>query len=498
MAIKIFIISLITFFSTFAQKDSIPGRNRINENFSLSELREQLDDSFNEPTFANAFWGIVIKSLKTGEIIYKRNADKLFIPASNMKLFTSAAALLLLGSNYVYETEILAYGKIFDGKLHGDLIIQGSGDPTISNRFYSKNITKIFEDWADTLISKGIKEISGSIYGDDTAFDNIWFGKGWALENETSWFSAPSGSLSFNDNSIKVTVKPTNVNYPAEVILSPETKYITPVKKVITVENQDEQSIKISRLRGTNLISVSGKIRENSESVSEYFSITDPTLYFLTVLKEVFEQKGINVKGRISNIENADKIIISENMTPLITHPSVPLNMIISELNKNSNNFYAEQLLKTIGLEVYGLGSAENGVKACLELFNSMGINQFNMVMADGSGLSRLNLVTPRQIVNLLSYMYKTDEFDIYFNSLPIGGVDGTLADRMKKTSAQFNVRAKAGYNNNVSALSGYIKTINGELLAFSFIVNNFLAPSALANYVQDNVCSRLVNFVRN
>ena len=137
-------------------------------------------------------------------------------------------------------------------------------------------------------------------------------------------------------------------------------------------------------------------------------------------------------------------------------------------------------------------------VRACQDIFNTMGINTDNMVMADGSGLSRLDLVTPRQIVNLLSFMSKNDEFSKFYESLPIGGVDGTLINRMKKTAAENNVRAKAGYNNNVSSLSGYLKTLSGEQLVFSIIVNNYLAPSALVNYIEDNVCHRLVNFIRN
>lgn len=498
MASRIIILLLISASCVFSQKDSTSERRNSQNQNSLNELREQLDDSFNEPTFANAFWGVVVRSLKTGEVIYKRNADKLFIPASNMKLFTSAAALILLGPNYVYETDILANGRIRNGKLEGDLIIQGSGDPTISNRFSFEKATNIFEIWADSLLANGVKEISGNIFGDDTVFDNIGLGKGWMQENETFWFSAPSGALSFNDNSIEIKITPTDINYPAEITTTPDTRYVSLVRKVITVNNAAEQSITVSRLRGTNLISVVGKIRKDSKPVTESLSISDPTMFFLTVLKEVFEQKGIIIKGRIGSIDSSERLIISENLSRLITHQSVPIKMIVRELNKNSNNFYAEQILKTIGYEFYEYGTTENGVKACRELFNMMGVNPDNMIMVDGSGLSRLNLITPRQIVNLLSYMYKTDEYNFFYDSMPIGGVDGTLADRMKKTFAQNNVRAKAGYNNNVSALSGYIKTINGEVLAFSILVNNFLAPSALANYVQDNVCNRLATFVRN
>ena len=498
MASRLLIIFFLCVGFVSAQKDTTSERKQHQGLNSLNELRDQLDDSFNDPNFNNATWGVLVRSLKTGEMIYKRNPDKLLQPASNMKLFTSAAALILLGPDYSYETNILADGEIKKGKLDGDLVIQGSGDPTISNRFYTGDPTKLFEEWADSLKVHGIKEVTGNIYGDDSAFDNNGMGKGWILEYEWNWFSAPSGALSFNDNSVEIKITPGEVNFPAQVTVTPNTQYVTVVPKVITVNNNLKQAISVSRLRGTNLISVSGRIRKSSEPYVEHVSITDPTIFFLTVFREVLSQKGIEVKGRLISIENADKNINIEDLTPLLRHESVPLSLILKEVNKNSNNFYAEQLLKTIGLEELGYGTSDNGVRACRDLFKSMGINPDNMVMADGSGLSRLDLVTPRQIVNLLTYMYKSEEFQKFYDSLPIGGVDGTLVDRMKKTSAQNNVRAKAGYNDNVSSLSGYLKTVSGEPLVFSIIVNNFLVPPNLANYIEDNVCNRLVNFVRN
>lgn len=465
---------------------------------NLSELRDQLDDSFNDPNFSNAVWGVLVKSLKTGEIIYKRNSDKLFNPASNIKLFTSAAALKLLGPNYVYQTNILANGLIKNGKLEGDLIIQGFGDPTISNRFYKGSSTAIFESWADSLKSKGIKEINGNIFGDDATFDNLNIGKGWILDTYSKWFYAPSGALCFNDNMVMIKIKPTESGLPAEIEIIPNTGFVQLVKKVITVDNNIPQNIKVSRLNDENTINIIGSIQKNSDVVTEYVSIKDPTLFFLTVFKEVLEQKGITLKGKIGSITSSDKIIIAENLSHLFTHESVPLHMIIKELNKNSNNFYAEQILKTIGFEAYNYGSTENGVMACKEYFKSMGIDPLSMVMVDGSGLSRLNLASPRQIVNLLTFIYSSDEFEIFYNSLPIGGMDGTLASRMKKISAEGKVRAKPGFNENISSLSGYLNTISGETLVFSIMVNNFLVSPNLANYIEDNVCNRLVNFVRN
>lgn len=496
---KLFFIILVSASFSFAQqKDSLSERKTVSNLNPLIELRDQLDDYFNDPNFSNAIWGVLVKSLKTGEVIYKRNADKLFIPASNMKLFTSAAVLLLLGPEFLYETNFYVNGDLEKGVLKGDLIIQGSGDPTISNRFYEGNQTKIFEDWADTLKARGIWVVKGNIYGDDSFFDNVGLGNGWTWDYESSWFAAPSGALSFNDNSVEIKIEPSEINFPSKVSLKPYTKYTSVISKVTTVDENTESSVSVVRQRGTNQIRVTGIIGKDSKPIIEHVSISDPTMFFLTVLREVFERKGIVIQGRIGNLNSAENNIIPDDITPLYTHRSVQLKNIIKELNKNSNNFYAEQLLKTIGLEIYNYGTVENGVKACKEIFNSMGINPENMVMADGSGLSRLDLVTPRQIVNLLSYMYKSDEFSKFYESLPIGGIDGTLINRMKKTAAENNVRAKAGYNNNVSSLSGYLKTISGEQLVFSIIVNNYLTSPALANYIQDNVCNRLVNFIRN
>ncbi len=495
---KIFVLTFVFASAAFAQKDTLSLRKTNPASSTLNELRDQLDDYFNDPNFNDAFIGVVIKSHKTGEVLYKRNADKLFVPASNMKLFTSSAALILLGEDYRYETNLFVNGKIKKGVLHGNLIVQGAGDPSISGRFNDGKVTKVFEDWADTLKSKGIWVINENILGDDSLFDNIGLGKGWELDYESEWFEAPSGALSFNDNSIEIKVEPAEPNFPANVILTPDTKYVTVAAKVITVEREPVTPVSISRVRGTNLISITGEIKKGSQPFIDRISISDPTMYFLTVMKEVFEKKGIVVKGKVGTIESSDRPISYDDLTPILVHRSLPLKTLIKELNKNSNNFYAEQILKTIGSEIYNYGSIDEGVKACKEIFNSMGINADYMVMADGSGLSRLDLVTPRQIVNLLSYMAKSEVFDEFYDSLPIAGVDGTLIDRMKKNSAENNVHAKAGYNNNVSSLSGYLTTVSGERLIFSIIINNFLAPPALANYITDSVCNRLVNFSRN
>ncbi len=489
MIIRFIPILLLSCF-VYAQNDTLK------EQYSIKELREQLDDSFNDPSLNNAFVGVFIRSLKSGETIYKKNPDKLFIPASTVKLFTTSAALFILGPNFTYETTIYTDGEITNGILKGDLMISGSGDPSISNRFYNGAPTVIFEEWAQQLINKGINKIEGNLYFDDHAFDDISLGEGWAWDNESYWFAAPSGALSFNDNSIEITISPAGLKFPAKYKISPNTNYVKVINRAVTTD--DETEIDVTRERGSNVIYITGSINIKSEPIVKNISISGPASYFMTVFKETLNARGIQVEGKILDYNITDKFIIKDEMTALLIHRSVPLYRIINETNKNSNNFYSEQLLKTIGLEVYGYGSAENGLDACRKLFNEIGINVDNLNLVDGSGLSRMNLVTPRQTVNLLTYLFKSEMSDYFYNSLPIAGFDGTLANRMKNTHARNNLRAKPGYSPDISTLAGYVRTISGEILAFSIFINNYLSSSNLVNYIIDNACNKLVNFVRN
>jgi len=465
---------------------------------SIIELKEQLEETFNDPNFNNANWGVLIKSLKTGEILYKKNADKLFIPASNLKLFTTSAALILLGENFNYETRLFLNGEIRNGKISGDLIVRGFGDPTISTKFIEGGAAKIFEKWADSLKAKGITEILGDIIGDDSAFDNEALGKGWQSDNESFWYSAESGALSLNDNCVRITIIPSSVGQAPYLSFNPVTDYIKVTNRIITAPQNEEEEVSFERKRGTNDVILEGKIKKNSKAISEYVSVSGATRYFLTVFSEVLEKKGFKISGKVKSLSECDVKPDDDDLILLYAHKSVNMADIVKETNKNSNNFFAEQLIKTIGYKKYNYGSVENGLKACRELFNDMGVNLDNMYMVDGSGLSRLNLVTPRHIVNLLSYMYKSEVFESFYNSIPVAGIDGSIASRMRRTSAENNVRGKPGYNTGVSALSGYLKTRDGEPIVFTMVVNNYLVPSALASYIQDLVCIRLSNFSRN
>ncbi|MCK9210085.1 MAG: D-alanyl-D-alanine carboxypeptidase/D-alanyl-D-alanine-endopeptidase [Ignavibacteriaceae bacterium] len=464
---------------------------------TVAEFSEQLEDIFEDPNFNNAIWGVSIQSLVTGEYFYKKNENKLFMPASDQKLLTSAAGLLLLGPMYRFKTEVFTTGVIDGSILNGDLIIKGFGDPTISGRFNNDDMTKIFRDWADTLLALGIDEINGNILGDDNAFDDIRLGEGWAWDYESDWFAAPSGALSFNDNCIDIVVKPGKRGDQAVLGITPDTKYAIILNKVLTVGKDSATNVKIYRERGTNIISVFGSIREGDDSLKVYATINNPTQYFVVTLKDILQQKGISVSGFASDMDDLTDPPGYSKAKLLFTHHSVFLKDILKVLNKNSHNFYAEQLLKTIGFETKGYGTAARGIEAVKSVLNSIGINTDYMEIVDGSGLSRLNLISPNQITVLLNYMYKSDVFTYFYNSLPVGGVDGTMANRVRKTRAQNNVRAKTGYINGVRSISGYIFTGDKEPIVFSIIVNNFTVPVVLADNLQDLICIRLASFKR-
>lgn len=487
----------------FACSASVFGqgvRKDTSKNFAYSTIPEfwsQMNDIFNDPNFNNAQWGVVIQSLETGEYFYKRNEDKFFMPASNLKLFTTAAGLVLLGPNYSFKTNVYTRGKIDGSILDGDLVVQGRGDPTISGRFYGNDLFKVYSNWADSLISMGIDEIRGNIIGDDNAFDDVGLGTGWRWDYLSEWFAAPSSAVSFNDNCADILVTVDKITRQPVVKITPDTKYMIVLNRVMTVPKDSVTSINVYREMGTNVVTVYGTIRADSDSMKTFVTVNNPTQFAMVTLKDILKEKGIAIDGYPIDVDDIAAPLDYTKMKKIFTQYSPPLKEVIKVINKNSQNFFAEQLLKTIGLEKYNFGSVENGVKAEDKAFKDMGINPESMTIMDGSGLSRLDMVTPRQIVALLSYMYKSKYYIPFFNSLPIAGVDGTLGDRMQNTKAQGKVRAKTGYLEGVRSLSGYAFTGDNEPVAFAIIVNNFNVPVKLAENIQDLVCLRLANFKR-
>jgi D-alanyl-D-alanine carboxypeptidase/D-alanyl-D-alanine-endopeptidase (penicillin-binding protein 4) len=466
---------------------------------SFEKLQYDISQKFEDSNFVNAHWGVLIKSLKTGETVYARNEKKMFMPASNMKLFTSSSAMIALGPNYRYSTRLVTNGEIKNGILLGDIMIVGSGDPTISGRFDSGKVTITFEQWADSLKALGIKQINGNIIGDDNCFDDEYYGAGWSADYETDYYAAQISGLSFNDNCVDIRVAPSaKIADVCSLTVSPNTRYVNIINQTITAAETDSvNDIYFERKRGTNNIFVRGKISNGKKPFIESVTVENPTAYTVMVLKEVLESKGISVLGSVVDADDFADTIRYDHSKQLASFTSLPYSEIIKTINKPSQNFYTEQVFRTIGKERFGVGSMDNGRAAAFPILSSWGVDTVRLRYADGSGLSRQDLITPSDIVSILSGMSKENSFLPFYESLPIAGVDGTIKNRMKRTKAESNVHAKTGSIGYVRSLSGYVTSSDGEQFVFSMIANHYTVPTRLAERIQDAVCIMLADFKR-
>ena len=329
----------------------------------IGKLGYELSQKFDDPEFENAHWGVLIRSLKTGETVYSRNEKKMFMPASNMKLFTTSSAMKALGPDYRYTTRLVTTGSVKDSVLNGSIIVVGSGDPTISGRYNDGNVTETFAQWADSLRSHGIKAVNGSIIGDDNCFDDEFYGSNWAAEYETDYYAAQISGISFNDNCVDFRVVPSaNAADVCSLSWTPNTKYVNVINQTVTAPVTDSvNDISFYRVRGTNTIYVRGAMSVGKKELTESVAIDNPTLFTVTVLKEILESKGIRVNGNPVDADELKDSLKYDNVQQLASFTSVPYSVMVRTINKQSQNFYTEQVYRTMGKESAGRGSMESG-----------------------------------------------------------------------------------------------------------------------------------------
>lgn len=463
---------------------------------NYSRLVSQIDERFNDSMFSHAHWGVLIKSLRTGKVWYERNSTKMFMPASNQKIPTTAAALSRLGPDFRFETNLSYSGAIKDSVLNGDLVIWSNGDPTLYSRFYN-DPREVFWSFADSLKKLGINKITGNIIADDNAFDDWPFGSGWPLDDLDSYYSAEIGPLQLNEVNVDLTViPPDSVN--GEIIIEPNlpSAYYTIINRLEATDT-GSTDYTMTRAYGTNQIIFQGRIKTRTQPFEITPSIHNPSLFYVTVLREVLSQKGINVAGVAKDCDDIPLWMPPLNNV-LIRHYSPPLKEIIKGLMKRSQNLYAETMVKTLGWKYSGTGSFRAGRKIVEEVLNSFGIQPGTYSFRDGSGLSRYNYISPEQEVKILTSMYNSEYKQAWIESFPIAGVDGTLKNRMKSSSAQGNVKAKTGTISNVRGLSGYVTTGGGEPLVFSFLINGHLRGSSETDLITDTVLKMLADYTEN
>lgn len=425
--------------------------------------------------------GIVMSDGETGRVLYARNGHTPMKPASNNKILTTAAALHYLGRDYRYKTLVAFRGKRKGDTLRGDLVVVGSGDPSISGRFVGDHDrTAIFRQWADLLDKRGIRHIKGDVIGIDDAFDDIPMGPGWPVEDRGEWYCAEVSALAFNEGCVDLRWTGTNGgdHEPARFDLIPPTDYVQVINFVTTAEDDDDHYERFYyRPPGRNVITVRGRVG-NGVEVYDSATVDNPTLYFATVLVETLREAGIEIDGNARDIDEfEDKSAFHGSLEPLTIYESPPLARLIEVVNRNSHNFFAEQILKTIGKRVGDEGSFTAGTRAVRRYVESLGIDATGMHLADGSGLSRLNRVTPAQLVAVLLAVERSDNGALLRESLPQGGLTGSLRKRFRSTAHLRNVgervRAKTGYIRGCHALSGWLETEAGQAICFSILCND-------------------------
>lgn len=466
---------------------------------SVTALRSGLDRIFSDNAFANAHWGVLVLSLDRGDTLYERNAEKLFMPASNNKLLTAAAALLRLGPEFRFETRVMTDGTIDAGVLKGNLVVVGGGDPTVAPRFHERDVFRVFRQWAESLRGKGIRRIEGDIIGDDRAFEASMLGRGWSWDYLAHGYAAPVSALQFNENTIQLKITPGEARGTAATIeVEPLSGYVELDAHLDTGAQGSETEIQLEQSDSRRGVIVRGSVPMGTESTSRSLAVEDPAEYFAEALRRALEAGGIDVSGSHSrSVRAAGFRKTVESLSPLLTHASPPLSEVLKPLLKVSQNLYSETLTRALGLALAGEGSFRAGEKIVQETLAGMAVEKDTYVYADGSGLSRYNLLSPDLLVRILKFMHRHRHFAHFYDALPIAGVDGTIQDRLKKTRAENNARAKTGSIANVRSLSGYVKTADGEMLAFSMIANNFLVSSRSAEYLQDSALELLAAFSR-
>jgi serine-type D-Ala-D-Ala carboxypeptidase/endopeptidase (penicillin-binding protein 4) len=492
---------------------------------ALQPLAERVRALLNSPDLAHGFWGIEVVSLAAGNVIYSENSDKLFTPASNTKLFTTAAALALIGPDYKFHTTIETTGTLDRyGRLNGDLVLVGHGDPNLSGRELPYDLRtqrdddpiEALESLADALVQKGVKYIDGDIVADDSYFAFERYGEGWSQDDLVWSDGAPVSALTVNDNVVFVSILPADrAGEKAFVSVKPFADYYRLDNRIITTPAGTGRKFFVNREPGSTLVTLWGNLPLDDPGASEALAIEDPAEFAAGLFRQLLERRGIVVYGRqrtrhtelatLSTFtatalapshggsEPNTRPLKSDQPIILASYDSKPLLEDIRVINKVSQNLHAEILLRLLGREHGTAGTIEGGLEVLRQFLTEAGISRDQYVFYDGSGLSRQNLVTPHAIVQLLRYASSQPWSAAYKSSFPVAGIDGSLSERLTAPRLQKRVLAKTGSLGGVKTLSGYATTDSGQTVAFSILSNNLNLPAKRVTDAIDAIVQAIV-----
>jgi len=432
-------------------------------------------------------FGIKIHSLERNKTLYSVNSHRLFAPASNVKLLTTAMALKRLRPEYRFKTGLYATTPVGGETLRGDIFIKGFGDPNL----VSEQMWLLVKE----LKNIPLRKVHGDIIADASFFDNNLRVKTWK-KGGVEAYNAPLGALSFNFNTVTVHINPGEK--PGDrpvVVVDPNIEFIRVDNRARTVSKSKRSRLIVNRIDrgGHNEITISGVVSVNHARETYYLNITRPAYYAASVFKEYLRQEGVEVTGKVR------VGFVPEGAYEILSHSSMPLSLILRGLNKFSNNFVAEQILKTIGADIYGPpGTTLNGLRAMDEYMQSLKYKPEGFSILDGSGLSRQNRLSPDQIVSVFQDMYADlGVYPEFISALGVMGRDGNVLKRMNGHNSAERARVKTGTLNSVSALSGYFQSADGERFAFSILMNDLKCSNGQAKRLQDRIVREGLKFKR-
>lgn len=470
----------------------------------LARFRARVEATLAEAGADKGYWGVLIVDAGTGEVLFALNPQRYFIPASNTKLFTTALTMATLGPDYRFRTTIATRGIVNrNGRLRGDLVLVGRGDPNLSNRKFplGKEIErdgppeKILAELVDAVVARGVRRVEGDVVADDSYFAYERFPSGWAIDDILWRDGAAVSALAINDNSLFLELRPgKRERAPAWFGVEPRADYYRVQNEITTGPPGSEQKLKVSREPGSRLIVLSGTIPLKAEPHTLALAVEEPAEYAAHLLKRLLEARGVRVRGE-ARARHAPEVSPRPGMV-LAEHTSVSLIEAVRVVNKVSQNLHAELLLRAAAREKAGASDTEGALKFLQDFLKGIGIEEGDIVLFDGSGLSRRNLVTPQAVVKLLAYVAQQPWAEAFRSTLPIAGEDGTLSDRMKGTPAADRIWAKTGSLDHVRSLAGYATTAHGAQIIFSIFGNNHNLRGKAASAVVDAICAAMIEEV--
>ncbi|CRM83760.1 MULTISPECIES: D-alanyl-D-alanine carboxypeptidase/D-alanyl-D-alanine-endopeptidase [Pseudomonas] len=453
-----------------------------------STTREQaLDRLLADPALAGASVSLMVRDARSGSTLYQHNPRTRLVPASSLKLLTTAAAMDVLGPQYRFSTQLLSNGRQQGARLMGNLYLRGLGDPTIQWADYQALAAK--------LAGQGIRQVTGDLVFDDSWFDAERLGVDWAHDDEDKYYGAQISALTVSPNAdfdagtLIVTARaPAAIGQAVSVSLSPATDYVQLSNLAVSGPGN---SYGLNRQHGSNLLRLSGALQPGTQS-RQWVSVWEPTQLVANLFERALAEQGITVQGRrvIGGVS-------PEVATVLAVHESAPLQELIRPLLKLSNNSMAEALLKAMGRKQANAGTAAAGVVAVADFLRRQGMDPATLNQVDGSGLSRRNLVSAQNFTDLLLAMGKQPWFNAWYDALPIAGNPdrlngGSLRYRLRGTAAQDNLQAKTGSMGGVSSLTGYITDAGGRRLVFSMLTNNYVVEGSRIKALEDRLATIL------